>query len=166
MQSSNEASFGLWPPRRQDWGGIAPWSLSHAPQVWGDGPVHSACGSFSRGSLSEDDCSVVDTVMDGFHVETTAHAWDAPPSSTRETQLDPSRSGSSADHDDRPVCLLWREADAGDRTQRHAWLEKHLNLVHAGFSLVVRSGMLHDGCPHSWIQMMNHSWQRRLWHDQ
>ena len=40
---------------------------------------------------------------------------------------------------------LWREADVGDRTQRHAWSGKHTNLVDADFSLVFRSGMLRDG---------------------
>ena len=45
MQSSDEAT-DLWPPRRQDWRGIAPWPFSQALQVQGDGPVQLACGSF------------------------------------------------------------------------------------------------------------------------
>ena len=95
MQSGNEASSDIWPARRQDWRVIAPRPFSQAPQVQGAG----------------DDYSVDDTVVDSSYVEATVDNLDPPPSPTRETQLDPCRSESSAD-DDRPV---WTVVDGGRR---------------------------------------------------
>ena len=62
-------------------------------------------------SLGGDDYSVDDTVMDSSFVEATVENLEPPPSPTRETQLDPCRSESSAD-DDRPV---WTVVDGGRR---------------------------------------------------
>ena len=61
--------------------------------------------------LGGDDSSVDDTVVDSSYVEATVDNWDPPPSPTRETQLVPCRSESSAD-DDRPV---WTVEDGGRR---------------------------------------------------
>ena len=62
---------------------------------------------------------------------------DPPPSPTRENQLDPCRSESSAD-DNRPVWIVVDGGRRRDRTQRHtSWPGKHLRVADAGFSRTV-----------------------------